>query len=82
MSNVIITTEEALKKVCRNVAIEALNEFKTNQEIKNVYYINQVAKILKKHPATIKKYVKEGKIKTNKAGLITHEALTEFLKAK
>ena len=78
----IITTETDLRAFGKEIVTEALKAFKEEQDSQKVYFVNQVAKILKKHPNTIKKYCQQGLLKTNDAGLITAEALNDFFKVK
>lgn len=48
-----------------------------------LYYINQVAKILKKSHATVKKLIRNGLLRTTQDGkLIPQSSIEEFLKSK
>ena len=49
----------------------------------NIYTVEQVSEMIKMHPKTIQRYIREGKIKAKKVGKswrITEDNLTEFLK--
>ena len=79
MDTIILTTKAELKKEI----LSALNEFevikKKNQPPK-LYSINQVAKQLGKAHTTIKKLVQAGVIRSTKSGLVTEDAIEEYLK--
>jgi len=79
MQNIIITTEENLSAIIRNVLVSFENEKKTRLP-KKLLTINQVAKRLGKAHATIKKYVQQGIIKSTKNGLIPEDAVNEYLR--
>jgi len=79
MSAVIFTTEEELKNVFRDVLIEHENK-KIKGQPPKLYTINKVAKMTHMSHATIKKKVMEGVIKSTTDGLITEQALNEYLK--
>jgi len=78
MGNIVITTEENLMSVIRNV-LEAFESEKKAQRPQKLYTINQVAKMLGKAHGTIKKYVQLGIIKSTKNGLITEDAINVYL---
>jgi len=78
MSNIILTTKEELIETLKNVLIEFDKE-KSAKIPGKVYTINQVAKMLGRSHATIKKLVLNGTIKTTKSGVITERALNEYL---
>ena len=78
MNNIILITKAEL----RNEILSALNQHYNQTKTKHppkLYSINQVAKLLGKSHSTIKKYVLEGMIKTTKSGLISEEAINEYL---
>ncbi len=50
-----------------------------------VYDLKEVSEMLKMNIQTLRRYIKEGKLKASKVGthyMITEESLKEFLKAK
>ncbi len=79
MENIIITTEENLATVIRNVLVSFEDEKKARLP-KKLYTVNQVAKKLGKAHATIKKYIQLGIIRSTKNGLIPEDAISEFYK--
>lgn len=78
MENIIITTEEELGAMLRDVLVSYDNEKEAKQPPK-IYTINEVAKKLGKAHATIKKYVQLGIIQSTKNGLIPEDAINEYL---
>jgi len=83
MSQIIITELSELKKALKEVLIE-VNLQLENERIKalntdKLYTINEVRKRLGKAHNTIKKLVKAGYIKTTKDGLISEDAINEYL---
>lgn len=78
MSEIILTTKQELEQTIRSVLIEFDKE-KSISIPKKVYTINQVAKMLGKAHATIKKLVDKGYIKSTKDGLIPESAINEYL---
>ena len=81
MGEIIVTSASELKRITKEATKEAFQEIQEKEFQKKLYTVNEVAKATGKHHATITKYVKRGIIKTNEAGLITHEALQKFLEA-
>ncbi len=78
MSGIIITTKEELSNTLEAVLIKFEKE-KAFQSPPKLYTINQIAKMLGKAHATIKKLVESGIIKSTKDGLITEIAINEYL---
>jgi len=78
MSDIILTTKRELEQTIRTVLIDYDNEKALKQPTK-LYTINQVAKMLGKAHATIKKLVISETIKSTKDGLITESAINEYL---
>ena len=78
MSEIILTTKQELSKTIKAVLIEYDKE-KASRIPGKIYTINQVAKMLGKAHATIKKLVERGTIKSTKDGLITESAINEYL---
>ncbi len=78
MSEIILTTKQDLEKVIKAVLVAHDNE-KALKLPEKVYTINQVAKMLGKAHATIKKLVERGYIKSTKDGLIKGSAINEYL---
>ncbi len=78
MSEIILTTKMEL----HNEIIAALQDFdkiKSKGQPQKLYSINNVAKKLGKAHSTVKKLVSAGIIKTTKSGLISENALNEYL---
>ena len=78
MAKIILTTEQELSNALKSVLIEHDKEKEAMQPCK-VYTINQVAKILGKAHATVKKLVKNGLIKCTRDGLISEKEINEYL---
>ena len=78
MNEIVLVTKGDLRKEIRSVLIEHENEIKARISPK-LYSKNQVAKKLGLAHATVSKYVKSGVIKSTKSGLITEEAINDFL---
>ncbi len=78
MKEIILTTRAELRQEIKSVFLEVEMEKRANQPTK-LYTINQVAKQLGKAHATISKYVKAGLIKTTKSGLISENAINNYL---
>lgn len=78
MSEIILTTKQDLVKAIKSVLVEHDNE-KALQGPEKLYTINQVAKMLGKAHATIKKFVDAGIIRSTSNGLIPENAVNEFL---
>jgi hypothetical protein len=81
MSEIILTTEERLTSLFKNVLKEHEQE-KMKLRPSKLYTINQVAKMTHMSHATIKKKVMEGVIKSTPDGLITEQALNDYLTLK
>jgi hypothetical protein len=77
--NLIITSPEDLKKVVKEALIDFEKE-KQSLEPEKLYYKNQVAKMLGKSFATIKKLAENGTIRTTASGLISRSAIEEYLR--
>lgn len=64
---------------------ETLSEVLKENEKRNVkeelLTVNKAAKILKKSPVTVKKYVQQGKFDVNINGEITRKSLERYLEA-
>ncbi len=80
--NFILTTKEDLEAGVKAAVKQAIAEFENEKKSNHIYYVNQVAKLLGKSHATIKKLCKNGLIKTTADGLITHDAIQEYLGKK
>jgi len=78
MSDIILTTKQELEQSIKSVLVEYDKE-KASKLPEKVYTINQIAKMLGKAHATIKKLVKNEFIKSTKDGLITESAINEYL---
>ncbi len=82
MKELVIIEKSEFNSSLRNELISILEDFenkkRASQESK-VYTINRVAKQLGLAHATVSKYVKSGLIKSTKSGLITEEAINDFL---
>ena len=78
MSDIILTTKQELQQTIKFVLVEYDKE-KASKLPEKVYTINQIAKMLGKAHATIKKLVGNGFIKSTKDGLITESAINEYL---
>lgn len=73
---------EALK-VAVKAAIQELEAEREKTRLSDrTYTINEVAKRLKMAHATVKKYAKNGVIKTTKTGRITEQAINDYLNDK
>lgn len=81
MDKIILTTKNELRQELKSVFLEIEKE-KSAMLPPKVYTINQVAKMLGKAHATISKLTKRGIINTTKSGLITEEAINEYLNRK
>ena len=78
MTEIILTTKQELANTIKSILVE-YDEEKISKEPGKVYTINQVAKMLGKAHATIKKLVANGIIKSTKSGLITELAINNYL---
>ncbi len=73
-----LTEEARLKSIVKKALKEFTEEQKIEQGVK-LYNVNQIARRLGKAHATIKKLIAKGLIKTTKDGLISEQALNEYL---
>jgi ribosomal protein S20 len=73
-----LTEEARLKSIVKKALKEFTEEQKSEQGVK-LYNVNQIARRLGKAHATIKKLIAKGLIKTTKDGLISEQALNEYL---
>jgi hypothetical protein len=80
MANLIITETQELKNLIKSAIKEIEEEKQSKLKGINLYTINQVAKRLGKAHLTIKKLVQAGYIRTTASGLITEEAINDYLK--
>ena len=78
MSEIILTTKQELANTIKSILVE-YDEEKIAKEPGKVFTINQVAKMLGKAHATIKKLVVKGTIKSTVDGLIPEKAINEYL---
>ena len=78
MSEIILTTKDELKDVFFDVFAEMERKKKASQPPK-LYTVSELARLTGKAYATIRKLVKNGTIPTTKSGLITEEAINEYL---
>lgn len=78
MSEIILTTKQELANTIKSILVE-YDEEKISKEPCKLYTINQVAKMLGKAHATIKKLVQKEILKSTKDGLIPEKALNEYL---
>lgn len=83
MAQMVITDTDSLKSALKAAIIEiseeTASEKKKVAQIDKLYTINEVRKRLGKAHATIKKLVAKGLIKTTIDGLITEEAINNYL---
>lgn len=79
MSNIIILTEENVKKIIKAALYEVEQEKMTENEENTLLTINQVAKKLKMAHTTVKKLVEQGLIKATKNNRISIQSLNEYL---
>lgn len=80
--NTIIGTPQEITHEIRQAVREELKRFLEEQKAsvpEKVYYINQVAKMLNRSHATIKKMVANGVLKTTKNGMIAQSAIEAYL---
>lgn len=78
MEKIILTTKSELREELISV-FKFFETEKASRQGTKVYTINRVAKQLGLAHATVTKYVKSGLIKSTKSGLITEEAINDFL---
>jgi hypothetical protein len=81
-TKILVLTADQAVTLIRNTISEELKKWKDEQAIKEgekLWTINKVAKHLKKSHSTIKKMCKSGLIKTTRNGLITQNAINDFL---
>ncbi|HNW99283.1 MAG TPA: hypothetical protein PKK00_12810 [Bacteroidales bacterium] len=79
--DIILTTPDQLKSIIKTTIVEIDFEKNKGNNI-SLFTINQVAKRLGKAHASIKKLVQAGIIKTTKDGLITEQAINDYLQNK
>jgi len=76
----IITTEQELRKIIySSVELAVKEQFNKTSENK-IYSINQVAKMLNKKHETIKRLILTGVIKGTADGKISQQNLNEYMK--
>lgn len=75
---IIVIAKQDLKPLLMEVLIE-FEKTKSKGIGEKLYYINQVAKLLGKSFATIKKLALNGTIRTTRNGLIPESAIEEYL---
>lgn len=69
-----------IKEAVKLALIEHENAKREKVKNEKLYTVNQVAKRFRKAHATIKKLVISGQIKTTSNGLITEDAINEYLR--
>ena len=79
MNELILLKKDELIDIVK-LAMDSYEKEKDNDEFPKLYSINQVSKQLHRAYATIKKHTQMGLLKTTKSGLITEEALNEYLR--
>lgn len=77
----ILTSKEDLTEVIESI-MQKIESRKQKGVGEKLYYINQVAKMLGKSHATIKKACLAGLIRTTVDGQIPHSAIEDYIKAK
>ena len=75
---IIVTSKESLQEILEQTIkkVDSENRKKENSKLMTV---NQVAIRLGKAHATIKKLIAQGYIQTTKSGLISEDAINEYL---
>ncbi len=86
MTNTFVLLEPDLllteiKKVVKTSLVEYDQE-KATRENQQLFTINQISKKLKKSHATVKQWVARGLLKTTASGLISEQAINDFLTNK
>jgi IS30 family transposase len=81
MNTIIITNPDELQSIVKNALLEYDRDRIKETSVK-LFTINQVAKKLGKAHATIKKLARSGLIKSTKDGLITEQAINDYLQNK
>jgi len=71
-----------LEEFGNNIIEKAVEKLEKRSEASKVYFINQVAKILGLGHSTVKKLCKDGHIKTTTNGMITQQALDDYISGK
>ncbi len=79
MKSVLLIEEAELKKIVKSALKEIEAEKEARIANQKLYSINEVAKRLGKAHLTIKKLVKAGYIKTTASGLISENAINDYL---
>lgn len=79
--DLIVTTPDQLKSILKITMAEIDLEKKKGNSI-SLFTVNQVSKRLGKAHATIKKLIQAGILKTTKDGLITEQAINDYLQNK
>ena len=79
MSQILIADMAVIKKALREVILELETEKKAAQRSDTLYTINQVRKRLGKAHKTISNLVQKGLLKTTIDGLISEDAINEYL---
>ena len=74
-----IVTTESLKELLKTALKEYDNE-KINPNA--VYYIQEVARMFKCSPVTVKRLIQKGLLKTTKDGKVSQRSLDEYLENK
>ena len=83
MTNVVVLSEDQfLMKLRKEIKISLLeyDREKSLNEPERLFTINQISKRLKKSHSTIKKFCLSGVIQTTRSGLITEQAINDYLR--
>jgi hypothetical protein len=78
---IVLTTPAELQNIIRAAMIDQQRQMESSSNPK-LYSINKVAKRLGKSHATISKLVEAGIIKSTRNGLITEQAINDYLENK
>jgi len=81
-TKILMISSDDLMKSQESLIEKALNAYEKRKSEKKLYFINQVAKKLGKSHATIKKLCEQGFIRVTASGMITQEALDDYLSCK
>jgi len=82
METMILTSAKDLKNLMKEAITEVKSEEQKRLSGQKLFTINEVAKRLGKAHGTIKKLCKAGVIETTKSGLITEQAIENYLSRK
>jgi len=80
MKKIVQIELEDLETSLKLAAKEGVKLYNEEQKKNKLYSVNQTAKLLGKAHRTIKKMIFSGVLKTTSDGLITQEAINDYLK--